>query len=227
MHHGHLMTAVRTIVSIVFLQLALVSLGAAQFKVSDNFNRPEGAVGLGWSTWGNGALISGNQLETFGETDVAGGIDRTLDVTFPLVFSFDFSTDDPSDGGWLLGCNAAGTNVVNADDTSEVELRQYNGSSGVYTLFQTSGGPSYQYTNPVNGQRYFTAQAKISGTINSDFSATIKIKYNDGLTPDIVTIKTPAPVGAIQSPSGSILWFGNTNASYGPDLFDNFSLTLE
>jgi hypothetical protein len=97
----------------------------------------------------------------------------------------------------------------------------------VYTLFQTSDGPSYQYTNPVNGQRYFTVQAKISGTINSDFSATIKIKYNDGLTPDTVTIKTPAPVGAIQSPLGSILWFGNVNASYGPDFFDNFSLTLE
>lgn len=86
MQHRHLMTGVTTIVSVVFLQLALVSLGAAQFKVTDNFNRPDGAPGLGWSTWGNGAQISDNQLETFGENDVAGGIGRTLDVTFPLSF---------------------------------------------------------------------------------------------------------------------------------------------
>jgi len=212
----------------VFLGLALlVPTSEAQFKVTDNFNRPDGAPGLGWSTWGNGAQISADQLETFGETEVAGGIERTLVVTFPLVFSFDFSTNDPPDGGWLIGLNAKGANVLIADDTSEVRLFQNEGSAGVCTVFQTSSGPSYQCANPVMGQRNFTAKAHISGTLNPDFSATIKIKFNDGQKPDTVTIKTSAPTGAIQSPGGSILWFGNANASYGPDFFDNFSLTLK
>lgn len=42
----------------VFFGLALlVPASEAQFKVTDNFNRPDGAPGLGWSTWGNGAQI--------------------------------------------------------------------------------------------------------------------------------------------------------------------------
>jgi hypothetical protein len=205
----------------------LVPVSEAQFKVTDNFNRPDGAVGLGWVTWGNGAKISGNQLATFGELNVAGGIERTLDVTFPLSFSFDFSTDTPSDGGWLMGFNAAGANVLIADNTSEIAIFQNQGHAGVCTLFQTSGGPSYQCANPVTGQRDFTAQALISGTINSDFSATITIKYNDGLIPATVRIKTSAPTTAIQSPVGSVVWVGNTNMSYGPHFFDNLSLTLK
>src|SRR6266404_5660037 len=92
----------------VVLSLALlVPVSEAQFKVTDNFNRADGVPGLGWSAWGHGAQISGNQLETFGQTSVAGGIERTLDVTFPLSFSFDFSTSAPADGGWLIAFNAA------------------------------------------------------------------------------------------------------------------------
>jgi len=212
----------------VFLSLALlVPVSEAQFKVTDNFNRADGAPGLGWSPWGNGAQISGNQLETFGQTDVAGGIKRTLDVTFPLSFSFDFSTSAPADGGWLIGLNAAGTNVLVANDTSEIELRLYRGSTGLCTIYQTSGGPAAQCGNPVSGQRDFTATAHISGTIKPDFSATVTLKYNDGLMPASVTLKATAPVGAIQNPVGSIFYFGNSNATYGPHFFDNFTLTLK
>ena len=109
MYNAHWMTKNSCVAFAVFLSLVLlVPASEAQFKVTDNFNRPDGAPGLGWSTWGNGAQISGNQLETFGQPNVAGGIERTLDVTFPLSFSFDFSTSAPSDGGWLIGFNAAG-----------------------------------------------------------------------------------------------------------------------
>jgi hypothetical protein len=156
-----------------------------------------------------------------------GSIISSLWRSIPLVFSFDFRTDDPSDGGWLIGFNAAGTNVINVDDSSEVELRQFSGSRALCTVFQTSAGPSVQCADLVHGQRDFTAMAHILGRINSDFSATIRIKYNDGQQPDTVTIKTSAPTGAIQSPLGSTLWFGNINQSYGPHFFDNFSLTLK
>jgi hypothetical protein len=212
----------------VFLSLALlVPVSEAQFKVTDNFNRADGAPSLAWSTWGNGALISGNQLETFGQVDVAGGIARNLDVTFPLSFSFDFSTNTPSDGGWSIGFNAKSPAVAIANVTSEIQLFQNNGSTAVCAVFQTSGGPSFQCGNTSNGQRDFTAKAHVSGTLNSDFSAAITIKYNDGLSPAAVTLKVAAPVGAIKSPLGSVLFFGNVNMSNGPHFFDNFSLTLK
>lgn len=211
---------------VFFLLALLVPVSEAQFKVTDNFNRPDGAAGLGWSSWGNGAQISANQLETFGEYDVAGGIQRTLDVTFPLSFSFDFSTTTPSDGGWGISFNAANTVWSLGSETAELRLLEYSGSQGVCTEFQTSSGPSFQCSNTVSGQRNFTATAHISGTVYSDFSAKITIKYNDGMKPNTVTIKTTAPVGALQNPLGSIFFLGNSNASYGPHFLDNFSLTL-
>jgi len=207
--------------------LALVSLSAAQFKVSDNFNRPDGAPGLGWSRWGNGAQLNANQLETFGEVNVAGGIQRTLDVTFPLRFSFDFSTAAPNDGGWLIGFNAVGTTIYGGADISEVRLVQNNGATSVCMVFQTTSGPSSNCSNTVSGQRTFTAKAHVSVSLGSDFSATIVIKYNDGLSPSQVVLKAPAPVGAIQKPQGSILFLGNANMTYGPHFFDNFMLSLD
>jgi hypothetical protein len=118
MHTARVMTKGSCIAFGVFLSLALlVPVSEAQFKVTDNFNRADGAPGLGWSRWGNGAQISGSQLETFGQTNVAGGIQRTLDITFPVSFSFDFSTNTPSDGGWLIAFNATASKLT--DGTPE------------------------------------------------------------------------------------------------------------
>jgi hypothetical protein len=225
MCHGRFRTITCTAFGVLLL-LALVPLSAAQFKVTDNFNRPDGPVGLGWSAWGNGAQISTNQLKTFGQTNVAGGIQRSLDVTFPLIFAFDFSTSDPSLGGWIIGFNDAGPAVVLANDTSEVKLFQYHGSAAVCITFQTSSGPSSQCGSTVNGQRDFTAKARISGVLSSNFSAKITIKYNDGLSPAFVTLRVPAPSGALQQPLGSIFFLGNSSASFGPHFFDNCQLSL-
>jgi hypothetical protein len=206
--------------------LFLVPLSAAQFRVSDNFNRAEEAPGLGWSRYGNGAEINSNQLETFGEIDTGGGIQRNLDVTFPLNFSFDFRTDAPSDGGWLIAANAANTDITEATFTGEVMLYQFNGARALCVQFQTNNGVSQECGSTVSGQRYFTAQALISGTLNADFSATVKIKYNDGQLPATVTLRVAAPRGALQTPMGNIFYFGNSNETYGPHFFDNFALSL-
>jgi hypothetical protein len=228
MHNAHWMTKGNCVVFGVFLSLALlVPVSEAQFRVTDNFNRPDGAAGLGWSAWGNGAQISGNQLETFGQANVAGGIARTLDATFPLSFSFDFSTNTPADGGWLIAFNAASAVAQSTKFNGEVLLLQYRGGSQLCTDVQTSSGPLFHCYSTVSGQRDFTAKAHISGTLNPDFSATVTIRYNDGLLPATVTLRTTAPVGAIQSPTGSIFFFGNSNATNGPHFFDNFSLTLK
>src|ERR1700676_4434338 len=140
MYNAHWMSKNSCAAFAVLLSLVLlVPASEAQFKVTDNFNRPYGAPGLGWSAYCNGAQISGNQLETFGQINVGGGIQRTLDVTFPLSFSFDFSTNaDPSDGGWLIGFNAATTaSPLGTSNTTEVALVQYAGSREVCTAFQT------------------------------------------------------------------------------------------
>lgn len=228
MYNARWMTKGSYVVFAVLLSLVLlVPASEAQFKATDNFNRPDGAPGLGWSAWGNGAQISGNQLETFGQANVAGGIQRTLDVTFPLSFSFDFSTNTPSDGGWLIAFNAASAVAQSTQFNGEVLLLQYRGGAALCTDVQTSSGPLFQCYNTVSGQRDFTAKAHISGTLNPDFSAMVTIKYNDGLSPASVTLKATAPVGAIQQPTGSIFFFGNSNATNGPHFFDNFSVTLK
>jgi hypothetical protein len=215
-----------TAFGIVLALALLVPVSEAQFKVTDNFNRADGTVGLGWSLWGNGAQISTNQLQTFGQTSVAGGISRTLDVTFPAKFAFDFSTSAPPDGGWEIALNASSTNGGDANFTGEVMVYQFSGSRAVCILFQTASGPVSQCANVKNGQRDFTGQANISGIVNPDLSVKVTIHYNDGLTPTTTTINMAAPAGAIVAPVGSILFFGNRNATFGPHVFDNFSLTL-
>ena len=99
--------AIRQVIALSLTTFLCISIVQAQFKVVDNFNRADGPVGLGWSTYGNGAQILMNQLETFGATCEGGGIARTLDVTFPLSFKFNFSTNDPVNGGWMIGFNGA------------------------------------------------------------------------------------------------------------------------
>src|ERR1035438_1746074 len=78
---------------------------------TDDFNRLN--LGNGWYVWGNHnvSLVSG-ELRTYGEWGEGGGIVRSLAVSFPLSFLFDFRTlnvtDDfqPSlpynDGGWFI-----------------------------------------------------------------------------------------------------------------------------
>jgi len=211
----------------VVLAVALLApVSEAQFKATDNFNRVDGTVGLGWSPWGNGAQITGDQLATFGELSIGGGIARSLDVTFPLKFSFDFRTDAPPNGGWEVGFNAATANAQGPSDTSEFGVEQASGRRGVCVFFQTSTGPSSQCFATVSGQRDYNATAHISAVVNADFSTKVTIRYNDGQLPAVVTIKTAAPVSALTSPQGDLLLLGNISEDYGPHFFDNFVLTL-
>src|SRR5947209_1648262 len=73
---------------------------------SDNFSRPDGTVGNGWTLYGAGGRLQGGQLETFGQRVMGGGFSRILSLRFPLIFSFDFSTSAPEDGGWTIAINA-------------------------------------------------------------------------------------------------------------------------
>jgi len=202
--------------------ILLVGVAAVSGQTfSDSFNRPDGPVGNGWTTWGNGAAISGGQLATFGEPNVAGGVARQLPVTFPLTFSFDFRTDAPSDGGWAIGFNAATAGFVAS--TAEFTLFQYAGSRFLGYEYQTSTGLQIAEIPVVNGQEDYqsSALAHISGTVNADLSASVTITYADGTR---VSLQTPAPTGAEIAPRGSFLVLGNSNATYGPHFFANFNI---
>lgn len=210
----------------------LVVLGPASVRAdsfSDNFNRPDGAVGNGWSTFGGGAVISGGQLETFGLSGQGGGIFRTFPVVFPVTFSFDFRTNAPSDGGWDITLNSASPSPlfpqVNAD--AELGIFMVTGSSSLGLDYQTSSGFGSESIPVVAGQRNFQSDilAGVSGVINPDLSGTITLDYLDGVTPDPISITFGTPAGALLIPQGTFLALGNANASFGPDFFDNFQIT--
>ncbi|HVO63656.1 MAG TPA: hypothetical protein VMT53_22220 [Terriglobales bacterium] len=88
------------------MEFACFTTIAVAGSISDNFNRPDGTVGNGWMAFGNGADILNGQLETFGQPNVGGGVQTTATITFPLTFSFDFRTNNPPFGGWLIGFNS-------------------------------------------------------------------------------------------------------------------------
>ncbi len=208
---------------LVWTGLALILLmPASADSFSDNFNRPDGAVGNDWAVWGNGADIRSGELETFGLFDRAGGVDRSLLVTFPVTFSFDFRTDSPS-SGWQFGFNAA-----NADQasTSELAFYQFGGSQNVCTEWQTSAGRDAECRPVAPGQRDYgpNVLANISGLINSDLSSELTITYNDGASPAAVTIDIPTPSGILTAPPGTVFVIGNSSANFGPHFFDNLNL---
>jgi len=116
----------------------------------DDFNRPDGFVGYGWLTWLGGLFnssaisISGNELSTQGSPNQAGGVYRALPVTFPLAFSFDFHTSNPSDGGWDITFNNGSvlppTSGARNGEPSQVDFFQEAGSRNIGRGYLTPSG---------------------------------------------------------------------------------------
>lgn len=186
---------------------------ATPLHFSDDFNRPDGSVGNGWSTWGNGASIAAGELQTFG---ASGGVFRTLPVTFPVFFAFDFRTAAVGSGSWLIEFNDP-----NGQQTGTAEFELYGQDGGqVAYYYHTSGGQVGFYGTVVNGQlqTYGSTPAHVSGTVQADLSSFVTIIYADGTH---ATVSTPAPVNALIAPQGQILAIGNGSAAFGPHFFDN------
>lgn len=116
----------------MFILLTSLNRPVEALTFSDNFNRPNGAVGNGWSVFCGGASIAGGQLQTIGSTSDGGGAFRNLTVTFPLRFSFDFSTADPAGGGWFIAFNAAST-LIPGPASAQVSFFQFAGSRNIFT----------------------------------------------------------------------------------------------
>jgi Bacterial Ig-like domain (group 3)/Galactose oxidase, central domain len=193
--------------------------------ISDDFNRPDGTVDNGWSTW-NGTSLASGTLETHGSSGIAGGIFREFPVQLPVTFSFDFSTastgdqchvppDPANDGGWLIALNAP-DGAFPPYSGAQLQFFQYSGSRPVNRQYLSSAGlvsDSISSSLPDFGP----TPIHITGTINADLSAKITVGNAVFSFPP-----TAAPLAA--SPGG-VLVLSNANCSPGPDFFDNFSLS--
>src|ERR1019366_1535786 len=113
----------------VMISVFLCGVAEGQ-SFSDDFNRPDGNVDNGWTPYGNGASIVGGRLQTIGGAGTGGGVFRTLPVTLPVTFSFDFTTAQPADGGWFIAFNAVST-LVPGPPAGQTSLQQYTGSSNI------------------------------------------------------------------------------------------------
>jgi hypothetical protein len=209
--------------------LSAATIAVAELPFADNFNRQNGAAGNGWSTWGNGAELLDNELRTYGQNNVAGGVFRSYRVTpgEPIQFSFDIRTDLPAGGGWELELNSTTstfTGVGNWDNGSRLALfRQYTGVDQVYYVV---GSELVSSPTPAFPRLFASAYSHISGEILPDLSAVITIDHNDGGPIDTLTFASPG-IDPLAVPQGDYLVLGNSSAYHGPHYFDNFVLTPE
>lgn len=188
----------------------------------DNFDRPDGAVGNGWISY-NGATIAGAQLQSYGG---GSGVYRSVRVTFPVSFSFDFRTEStgdtchnpPSpynDGGWGIAFNSP-TGAIPPYNGAQLFLFQYAGSQPVSRSYLTNNGLVGDSGGPSGLPDFTSSFTHVSGIVNADLSATITVGPS--------TFTFPAAKNQVTAPPGSELVLSNVNCTPGPDFFDNFSV---
>ncbi len=213
---------------------------------NDDFNRANGEVGNGWSSWWNNEQpspghirIENNELRTEGSLGKAGGVFRQLPVTFPLQCSFDFrtaSTQDEchspphfhNDGGWwiIFNCDSSGTPAP-AYGLAALEFYQVAGSRNIVQKYLTPSGwvivERPGALEPITDWVDFSSVfSYIDIFVNQDFSATVTITHPS--LPEPITVSFPAAVNPVSSPPGDQLMLCNTNCTSGPHYFDNFTL---
>ena len=200
-------------------------------SLSDDFNRPNGSVGNGWTTFGGGANVFNQELRTYGQNRWAGGVARPfqLDPGQACSFSFDFHTDSPLDGGWCIRLNSTlpGFDSPSGTGSNLARIYQYNSPGlGGDHLVRYGNGTSWGTGILPAHARPITATAHISGVLSPDLSATITIDYGDAGPIDLVSFPSPGidPASILQ---GQWLVLGNCNATYGPHYYDNITLVPE
>jgi hypothetical protein len=220
----------------------------------DDFNRPDGPVGNGWTTFAVASDTGGDpyvvqdpriaiedeQLAMPGVDRYASGIFRPLGnfLIFPVVFSYDFRTDDPG-GGWTFALNVKNPTSMPPPSSylpyppytpAQVGFFQASGTSVVQRVYRTAIAPFFgtdvqpAVVGPDAGipRPYGTEFAKIGARIEPDLSATIIIDYNDG-GPAVRFVFPPA-IGAHPMPSGNVLTAGSSAGPLKTDghyFFDN------
>lgn len=216
--------------ALAMICLATIRTASAQTFIAEDFNRPDGPVGNGWTTFHAGAnnspdiTLENGQLKTFGANAQGGGIYRTLSVTFPLTFSFQFRTQFPADGGWWIRFNSDTSFQGNVPPLKDqLDFYQIRGSGTVQRDYLTDFNSIASMSVGDPNQRNYRPDilATISGTINADFSSILSITYDDGVTPDTVSLFFPKVSDAAAAPPGTTFILMNSDATAGPHFFDN------
>lgn len=217
--------------------LGLASCVGAQGAVfvSDNFNRPDGIVGNGWTTWygptintGVISIVSG-QLSTVGYPNYAGGVYRQQAVAFPLRFSFDFRSvsTDLSNQGWYISFNTPASSLPAnrgaMGGAAQMAFMHFAGTRQMIRLWQTATGVADEALPIQPGQRAYstTTPVRVAGVVNADLSATITETYSDGVSPETVTYTFAPASNPIASATGNYFLLGNSVIAGGPHYFDN------
>lgn len=199
---------------------------------SDDFNRPDGDVGNGWSNWGDfqpdepAAHISGQHLVA-----QSGGVYRTCPVQpgFPLSFDFDFAPQDSdAQAAWSIQFNTTNPSLVGIDDVDRLIYFGQNTTDGIPdTIRYKIGRNLYDIHGASANSRRYTTWAHISGQVAADLSATITVDYGDGGPPAVYAWASPG-IDPVAVPQGNKVALG-ANRQNGPTVayFDNFVLTPE
>ncbi len=205
----------------------------------DAFDRADGPVGNGWSTWwghespSSRVVIEGGEVSMPGYYSDGAGIYRSQAVEFPLDFSFDYHTHEPRGtpanpnvAGWFVLLNGtAGRNPYYGH--AQLLIRQSSGSLGIERQYHNRDGIMwFAPTATAPGLRDFgpDAKAHVEGMIRRDLGGVIRIWYRDGLEPDPVVVPLSPVSDADPVPPGSTLTIGTPSYKAGPHYFDNFEV---
>jgi hypothetical protein len=207
--------------------LLTASLTSAEMPFFDDFNRPDGIVGNGWTNWGDFvpdegvAYLSNQHLRTS-----SGGVYRTIAVQpgQPVLFDFDFRPFD-GQGAWVIQINTTNPSLVSIDEVDRLLFFSQQTTGGIPdTLRYKIGANLYDSSASSPYSRSYTTWAHVSGRIAGDLSATITIDYGDGGPAAVFSWASPGIV-PLAVPQGGFLSLGT--ARHFPGDFDNFVVSPE
>ena len=191
---------------------------------SDDFNRPDGPVGNGWTAWEVGTYLENGQLRA-GGTNNGGGVHRELSYSLssPVTFEFDFSSSGTV--GWCVQVNTTNPGLVSYDNHQRlVAFMQHEGENGIrYTIGDHIY--NYQWLNSSNARPWNGAPVHISGVVYPDLTAEIAIDYLDG-GPLALYQWLDHPMDPATVPQGTLFSVGGSGAM-GDVYFDNLVVAPE
>lgn len=217
-------------IAMMLVFVGIASATAGTVIVQDDFNRPDGIIGNGWTTYhagsspdNNDIYISNGAVRTIGSPGLAGGIYRDdLTLGANMRFEFDFLTQTSSDGGFDISFNASPSNQV-YNEPAQIRFLQYSGEREMNIIYQDADNEKIVIKQYTPGQQRYRTNVwhHLEGYIYDDFSSVIHVTYNNSGGPFTLSWTFDAPDSMLAAPPGIRLHFGNSSAFHGPYHYDN------
>lgn len=231
-----------------------VSSSAQDLPFTDNFDRSDGPVSNGWTSWWSTVSpadldiqIRDGELITKGSYGNAGGVFRPLLVTYPAKVSFDFRTTlTPADSqcsatgrnesAWVMSLNfqaSGGPVYPQLSNATQLFFAYNNPLHYVSRIYRASAGHLVEdygipvEEKPIPGEVSANPGMHVDGLIRTDGSASIGLYFRDGQSPDPVVYEFPAVPGGLPSAPGINFAVGNGSCNTGEQIFDNLVIETE